>query len=382
VAWNWGDDEPVPAVTVADVGSRQEVTAEALNTLLASGALSAEPGLESWVRRNWRLPDYYRPEPQPAPPPVQDEQPDDDQEPPTDKADQETKDDDSDKAKLAPKKQARRRKPKTRGQLALPIAAAAPGRELTPDELASGVDFAAIAAEQDQAAQDLAEQWQAETAAPVIDAVVAGVVAGLAAGGVAGLADVAVSSVAVAALAGMLSGAMVEVAAQVGGRVEGELGGLGFDFSVPALDRGVVDGRAAVTAKLVVSGMTNGATKTALLNGTDPKVVEAAVRAELEKLATAEPSWVVGSMESALAAVAGEARMAAYEALIAARGESGIVFIASEINDAVRCAPCSKIDGVRFGNYAEAKAAYPAGQYMACLGRERCRGLLIATIPD
>lgn len=64
VGWNWGEDEPVPAVKVADVGSRREVTAEALNALLTSGALSADPGLESWVRREYRLPERETP---PAP---------------------------------------------------------------------------------------------------------------------------------------------------------------------------------------------------------------------------------------------------------------------------------------------------------------------------
>ncbi len=57
VDWNWGEGEPVPRVTVAGVGSRREVTAESLQMLLGSGALSAEPGLEDWVRREYRLPE-------------------------------------------------------------------------------------------------------------------------------------------------------------------------------------------------------------------------------------------------------------------------------------------------------------------------------------
>ncbi len=57
VGWNFGESEPVPAVQVADVGSRREVTAEALQSLLASGALATDPALESWVRREYRLPE-------------------------------------------------------------------------------------------------------------------------------------------------------------------------------------------------------------------------------------------------------------------------------------------------------------------------------------
>lgn len=57
VEWNWGLDEPVPAVQIADVGSRHEVTAEALGLLLGSGALSADPGLEAYIRRKYKLPE-------------------------------------------------------------------------------------------------------------------------------------------------------------------------------------------------------------------------------------------------------------------------------------------------------------------------------------
>lgn len=57
VDWNWGADEPVPRVVVSGVGSRREVTAESLQLLLSSGAMSADPGLEAWVRREYRLPE-------------------------------------------------------------------------------------------------------------------------------------------------------------------------------------------------------------------------------------------------------------------------------------------------------------------------------------
>lgn len=57
VDWNHGADEPVPRVVASGVGSRREVTAESLNLLLSSGALAADPGLEAWVRREYRLPE-------------------------------------------------------------------------------------------------------------------------------------------------------------------------------------------------------------------------------------------------------------------------------------------------------------------------------------
>ncbi len=56
VDWNEGDQEPVPRVVVSGVGSRREVTAQSLQLLLTSGALGADPALEAWVRREYRLP--------------------------------------------------------------------------------------------------------------------------------------------------------------------------------------------------------------------------------------------------------------------------------------------------------------------------------------
>ncbi|MGX6605649.1 phage portal protein family protein [Micromonosporaceae bacterium Da 78-11] len=57
VDWNEGADEAVPRVVVSGVGSRRETTAESLQLLLSSGALAADPGLEAWVRREYRLPE-------------------------------------------------------------------------------------------------------------------------------------------------------------------------------------------------------------------------------------------------------------------------------------------------------------------------------------
>jgi hypothetical protein len=68
VAYNWGEAEPVPQVVAADVGSKREVTVEALQLLLASGAVHSDPGLERWVRSEWRLPVVEEVPPMPTPP--------------------------------------------------------------------------------------------------------------------------------------------------------------------------------------------------------------------------------------------------------------------------------------------------------------------------
>lgn len=61
VDYNWGEDEPAPRVCVNGVGTKQEVTAQSLQLLLDSGALSADPELEAYVRKEWGLPERNTP---------------------------------------------------------------------------------------------------------------------------------------------------------------------------------------------------------------------------------------------------------------------------------------------------------------------------------
>lgn len=70
VEWNWGTDEPVPVVSVADVGAREDITAEAIKALLDGKALTADPGLEAYLRRRYRLPERDQAAPVPEPPPA------------------------------------------------------------------------------------------------------------------------------------------------------------------------------------------------------------------------------------------------------------------------------------------------------------------------
>jgi hypothetical protein len=54
--YNFGEQEPAPKIVCGDVGSRPEVTAEALASLLQSGALQPDAEMEAWIRERWTLP--------------------------------------------------------------------------------------------------------------------------------------------------------------------------------------------------------------------------------------------------------------------------------------------------------------------------------------
>lgn len=50
---------------------------------------------------------------------------------------------------------------------------------------------------------------------------------------------------------------------------------------------------------------------------------------------------------------------------------------ASEIMDGAACPECETVDGREYGSLEAARRDYPAGQYRACRGEERCRGTLV-----
>jgi hypothetical protein len=65
-----------------------------------------------------------------------------------------------------------------------------------------------------------------------------------------------------------------------------------------------------------------------------------------------------------------------------ATAEVPVRFYASEVRDANTCETCMEIDGHEFASQDEADASYPTGGYIDCLGRYRCRGIVIAVYGD
>src|SRR5207248_5668264 len=141
VTLTWGEAEPVPSVTCADIGASHVVTAESLNLLLQHGALLPDPALEAFIRREWKLPQRTTPAPvvQETVPPIR----------ATRKA----------------------RKPRAAaGQDALPLVTLR--RQPTSVEAASKTDFTLVQQTWQSAVDQLVAQWQAEVTPAQIDAVI------------------------------------------------------------------------------------------------------------------------------------------------------------------------------------------------------------------
>lgn len=340
VGWNWGDTEPVPRVVVADVGARHEVTAQALQALLASGALSSDPALEGYVRRMYRLPQRDLAAP-PPPPSTGTGQP---------------------KPVTAARK---RRAPQ--GQIALPIAAAAADDQQAQAEQSQAAWAAAVAA--------LLAAW-GDDSTPLVDALVAAVRAAVESGDVAALADIAPPADVVDALAEKLAATALplarDAAEQVAAARTAQLGKATPVRGEPGADR--VRQVAAVTARLIANGYASAATRQALqVTGLSPGDAEALVRSGLVEIGTSQQGLLGDQVGALMSAAQNAGRAAVFEQHPPKR------LTAVEANDGPnQCEPCRQVNGTEYSTLTEALKDYPISGFRACLGRGRCRGHLAA----
>lgn len=334
VAWNWGEAEPVPAVTVGDVGESNEVTAEALSALLQSGALQADPTLEADVRRRWKLPERTTPYVQPVKP--------------------------------APKPVAASRPART--------VRAAASRDLTAQEQAAGLDPVAQQQAQDEAVTQARDGWS-DLVAPLVVGLAAAAAAAVVAGTLADLGSLAPDADAVAAIAERLTAAMT-TAAEAGAQQVVDMGThQGVIVAVPVdLASEQIGQVARATAGLIASGYASAAARTAL-QAAGPDATEAgideAVTAALDGISTADTGLVADAIGSAVHT----ATTAAQHATIAANPPT--LLVASEVGDSNTCAPCSEADGREYKTLAAAQKDYPIAGNVGCLGGLRCRGRVI-----
>lgn len=357
VRWNRGADEPVPRVVVSGIGSRREVTAESLKALLDSGGLSADPGLEAWIRREYRLPERAG-MPQPAPT--------------------------TDRVAASAARSGRPKGPRRReaaGQFALPVMAQGPAREPTEFEDQSGADFAAIAEELEQAQQELAEQWPGLSEA-MVAALVAAVVAAVAAGTLEELGSLVVPDEALAGVVEALGSAMVGLAGTSADRAAGELRGQGADVEVGTVDEGRLNDAADAFAGVIASGYATGAGRAALQHAgpdADAEQVGEAVREHLDSLSTPADTpggWVATNLGGALHQAYAAGRRATFENADGA--VAGVRWLISAIQDRNLCKPCDDDDQRIFDTLAEVFEVMPVAGNAACLGGLRCRCTLVA----
>lgn len=351
VDWNWGEDEPAPRVVVSGIGSRREVTAESLQLLLNSGALSADPKLEAWVRREYRLPerDPDAPRPLPAGPPARVPNRPDAEE-----------DGDRTEEEEAPG-----------GGDGERVAAAAP----------PAVDVQAMDAAHQQAVQEMTAGWE-QASGPLVAALAAAVAAEAAGGALAGLAALAIPQTATAGLYRVVTDGMMALARSSAAAAAVEVRPIArISAALSASTRERISGTARAVTDLIVAGYRSAATRVALATAGATATVEQvrdAVTTALTELSEAKGSGLVAGN---LSAAAGSAQGLGREQVFAELPD-GVRFRASEELDRNTCRSCRLVDGTEYPSFEEALADYPTGRYLHCAGRERCRGFIYAVIDD
>lgn len=328
---NWGPDEPAPRIVVADVGSRQEVTAEALEKLMRSGALAPDPALEAYVREAWRLPERSEPVRPPAPAPQLE-----------DRAPAPAREEQALAASRGPQRQELR-------------AADEPNLDAVQEAWQVALDQVL------EAWPGIAEEQRGQLADQIEKAVDAGDLAALAA--------LTVDSEAAATL---LAVAMLELAEASAEQMVAEAAEQGVSVEPPPVDSGQLEAVAVAVAALLAAGLAGAAASAALrmaVPGAGGAAVAVSVVAVLAALSDrAVRDQVGGALSTAQAA----GRFAVLREAPKAR------YLASEKLDRSTCKPCRELDGTAFEDLAAAEAAYGNGAYIKCLGGVRCRGQVVA----
>lgn len=258
------------------------------------------------------------------------------------------------------------------------LTAAADGplrRQPTELEVASCCDFADMDQAWHKAVDDTVKAWDAIQAAQRAQITTA-VQAAVEADDITRLDTLAVDTI---PAANLLYGRMQAYALRAGRAQQAEAEAQGVDIPEWSLDDEAVTAAAirdklrqiaATTARLLGVSLVQSAVRQAMrLWGSGPaEQIANQVDEHLAGLSTAAVEEQVGA---AMTAAQNEGRMAVLAVAPPA------TYVGSEVFDRSNCVPCRAVDGTRYATLVEARAAYPSGGYINCLGGSRCRGTLV-----
>jgi hypothetical protein len=383
---NWGEDEPAPRLVCTDVGQRHDLTAEAINGLISSGALTADADLEAYLRGTYRLParaqedaasgrsyqydlDFgiltvnerraqigLQPIPTgdvvPEPASIRALPPTDPSTPPPVPVSAAT---------------TRRRRDKRAGVRAAGDLTAG-NRQLTTTEAASGLDPDGLQADWQSELGTLVAGWAAVAAAQHAD-LATQVSDAIAAGDLTALADMTVDT---GPAADLLAAAMIAMGAAAVTRMLAEAASQGVAISGAAADDDHLTEVAMTVALIMGSSLAGAAAREALRAATPGRSGQDVADLVTEHLTGLSDAWVADQLGGALTTAQNHGRLA-----VMAAGPTAS-WVSSEILDRNTCQPCRDIDGTVFASLEDAYAAYGTGAYPECLGGLRCRGTAIA----
>jgi hypothetical protein len=362
VDYNFGEDENVPRIVVDDVGSKPEITAQSIQLLMNSGAISADPELEAWVRERWSLPERDPDAPKPGMPLalVPGQAPGDPQSDPQNPA--------GGNGPVPSPQPAQKPTAASRGVRRSRLRAATGFRKLTEVEAASGMIPDQIQGDWESALDRLIRNWN-----KLENVARAGILAEISAAvdddAADKLSQLTVDSTAMAVL---LAGVMEDLANESADRMLEEASSQGVPVDLPVIDTTRFPDVAAAVSAIVASGTTNAAGREALRVWTPGRNGAAVASLVGAHLASFSDSYLREQLGGALSNAQNSGR---FDVLAAAPDAD---LYASEVLDQNTCAACRAVDGTRFLSDDQAKEAYASGGYVECYGRLRCRGIVVA----
>jgi hypothetical protein len=264
-------------------------------------------------------------------------------------------------------------------------AATLPERELrrrpTPVELRAAVDFAAMDTAYSQTLADVEALWERRWLPDALAAITAAIRYTKS-----GKARVRVTRADMARVGAPtpdpepLADMLLTVARTAAESATGELMTQGVDVLLPSdaeLRARVADHAQAVAAQ-TADGLTLAAAR---------KAVQLAAQRTSEEVAQEVGAYMAGlahrwerdQLAGAVQQATNAGRAAVFERV---PDEAPLEYVASELLDENTCDECEDVDGTTFPTLEAALRAYPSGGFHACRGGPRCRGTIVAVLPE
>jgi hypothetical protein len=308
--------------------------------------------LEAWVRERWQMPEKPdEPEPVPAPPAL----------PPVPGSDPANVPQDPAAAPdRLPVAAGRRR--------SIRSAAAGQRRGLTTIEAASGMDPDAIQGSWETSLDMLLRDWSSISRAQRL-ALTEQIQAAVSDDKVDALATLAVDSQDAAQL---LAEAMTMLADDAAAEMRREAREQGVSVPEPEIDRDRLGEIAGAVATMIGSSLATSAGREALRVWTPGRNGAEIADMVDDHVRSLSDSYLRDQLGNALSTAQNAGRHAVLDAAPPAD------YYASEVLDSNTCKNCREIDGQKFESKEAAGEAYASGGYVECLGRLRCRGIVVA----
>lgn len=361
---NWGEDEPAPRLVCTDVGENYDVTAQSLQQLTVSGAMSPDPALDEWVRRTWRLPkrtNDWTPSSRGLPAGTGITRTIEQGLTPAQKGEPVTPTNPQEGAPVPPKP-------------AKPAKASAPTKKQQDYIAASQWEPQQHQADWDAALAALLVKYRAVMAAQrtdLVDRVITAMQANKAQ-------DLALAAPSTGDGPGLVTEAMKEISRLAAQSMVDEAHRQGVDinwqrvrFDVDAMS-GVAQARTSIAAAQMAAAASSRALQ--VYGPTPSGYIRAADEVD-RFLSGLSDTALRDQLGAALTVAQNKGRLAVLEA---ADPKAAATYVAAEFLDNNTCPHCRAVDGTEFDSLESAEAAYPTGGFSGCEGLMRCRGTVVA----